>query len=126
LRASNENHLDGVCATATVRVVEQLVHYVALDSVNPVAPFSTWATAATNIQDAVDAIDLPGSLVLVSNGVYAAGGRVMANGVLTNRLLVNRPVTVRSGSGPEATLIVGCQVPGTTNGDSAVRYAEFG
>ncbi len=118
LRGHNESHPEGVLATVTVHVTAP-VHYVAVGSVNPVAPYSSWATAAANIQDAVDASALPGSLVLVSNGVYQVGGRELYG--LSNRVAVTKPVRLQSINGPEVTTIVGYQVPGTTNGDGAVR-----
>ncbi|MCX6928290.1 MAG: PKD domain-containing protein, partial [Verrucomicrobia bacterium] len=120
LHAFNESQPGGITATATVHVVAQPVHYVALGSANPVAPFSTWATAATNIQDAVNAATVAGALVLVTNGIYTTGGRTVY-GTLINRVAVNKPLTLRSVNGPQYTIIQGYQVPGTTNGDGAIR-----
>ena len=94
------------------------VRYVNVNNANPVSPFSTWATAATTIQDAVD-VAVVGDEILVTNGVYQTGGRV--SGALTNRVVVTNAITVRSVNGPAVTVIQGYRVPGTTNGDSAVR-----
>jgi hypothetical protein len=129
IRAYGENDMEGVSATVTVHVVTQPTYYVAVGNTNPVPPYTSWATAATNIQDAVDVADVadvtwlpPGSvLVLVTNGVYATGGRTTGTNLLENRVAVDRPITVRSVNGPEVTIIQGYQVPGTTNGVSAVR-----
>jgi hypothetical protein len=118
LRAYNEDHLGGISSTVTVHVASQSA-YVAADSLNPQPPYSSWQTAATVLQDAVDAA-APGAIVLVTNGLYATGGRVVA-GLMTNRVAVDKPVTVRSVNGPKFTVIRGYQVPGTTNGDGAIR-----
>jgi hypothetical protein len=125
IRAYNQSHPEGVGATITIRVAPQPVHFVAVSSLNPVSPYVSWDTAATNIQDAVDAASLPGALVLVSNGVYATGGRAV-QGTMTNRLFVDKPVIVSSVNGPQFTVIQGYQVPGLTNGEGAIRCVYLG
>jgi hypothetical protein len=118
LRGYNASFPAGVTTTQIVHVVDG-VYYVTLANPNPAAPFTSWATAATNIQDAVDAA-LPGGTVLVSNGVYRVGGRVVY-GAQTNRLVVNKLITVRSVNGPAETAIEGRQTPTNSVGDDAIR-----
>src|SRR6266516_1380268 len=70
------------------------VRYVNLNSTNATPPYTNWSTAATNIQDAVDAA-VAGDEIVVTNGTYAGG------------VNINKPLTVRSVSGPQFTTIAG-------------------
>jgi len=89
-------------------------------------PYTSWATAAHVIQDAVD-VAMEGDTVLVSNGVYAVGGRVGPRSqhftrTLTNRVCITNGVTVQSVNGPEYATILGAGPAGA----SAVRCAFVG
>jgi len=121
-RAYNDDFPAGVIATVTIHVLDISLHYVNIDSITPLAPYTSWSNAATTIQDAVDAAT-PGDEILVTNGLYATGGRAMGTDLLTNRVALNKPLTVRSVNGPEVTVIKGYQVPGAVNGPGAIRCA---
>src|ERR1051326_6644024 len=101
--------------------------YVDSNNSQPLAPYISWQTAAATIQDAIDVSD-SGDELLVTNGVYGIGGRVPTAPYYpyystTNRVTVDKPLAIRSINGPQCTIILGHQVPGTTNGDSAIRCA---
>ena len=104
LEAVNLN--GGTSATVMVRIVSlaEATRYVAING-DDMADGLSWATAKATIQAGVDAVTIPGGLVLVSNGVYAAGGAFAAN--LMNRVALTHAVTVQSMNGPEATIIQG-------------------
>jgi hypothetical protein len=98
---------------------------VSVSSTNPVPPYVDWPTAATNIQDAVD-VSTNGDTVLVTNGVYATGGKNWF-GSGTNRVTLTNAITLQSVNGPGVTWIVGNRIAGTgTALTNAVRCVAIG
>lgn len=79
-----------------------------------------WTRTKATIQSAIDSAWPGATRVLVSNGVYDTGGRV-ASESLTNRVLLDKGLTLQSVNGPEVTFIVGQAADGGSNGDDAVR-----
>jgi hypothetical protein len=97
--------------------VSATTYYVAQNNAGSAPPYTNWSIAATNIQDAINTAT-NGDQILVTNGVYAAGGLAMA-GTMTNRACLNKPLTVQSVNGPWVTFIQGAG----PNGPTAVRCA---
>jgi len=98
--------------------------YVATNSPNATAPYTNWQTAARTIQDAVD-WTFASDHVVVTDGVYSAGGRATPNMPLTNRIVITNAITVESVNGPAVTIIRGAKDPLLTNGSAAVRGVYF-
>jgi parallel beta-helix repeat protein len=111
----------GVITSAVVNIT---VACVDASNISPATPFDSWAAAAQNIQDAIDAVGDRGA-VLVTNGVYASGGRSL-EGDITNRMMLDKTVTLMSMQGPSNTIVEGARDPVTTNGPMSVRCAWIG
>src|SRR6266542_4239165 len=84
----------GLLLTGAVSALAE-VHYVDVNSTNATPPYTNWTTAATNIQDAVD-VAVAGDQIVVTNGTYATGGRVEGSTTTTNRVVIDKALTVRS------------------------------
>ncbi|MBW7909212.1 MAG: hypothetical protein H3C50_09925 [Kiritimatiellae bacterium] len=76
-------------------------HYVSLSG-GHVAPYTNWVAAATNIQEAIDASS-DGDTVLVNDGDYSTGGHVVY-GTMTNRVAIDKAITVQSVNGSAVTI----------------------
>lgn len=88
----NDDTPAGLSATTTVTVTSWSTNYVSPAGTH-LAPYTNWVTAATNIQAAVDAAPYGGT-TLVADGVYATGGRAVPGTVLTNRVCLEKRVSV--------------------------------
>ncbi len=116
--------LSNAFGISTSQVVQLTIRCVDVNNPTPTPPYDSWTSAANVIQDAVDLAGA-GDLILVNNGIYARGGRVMA-GDLTNRVAVDKAVALMSVSGPSATIIQGEWDVTSTNGPGAVRGVWLG
>src|SRR5437762_3960312 len=106
---------------ATAGSAGSAVRYVDVHSINPTPPYTSWATAAQVIQQAVD-VATAGDEIVVTNGIYATGGRAVY-GSMSNRVAVDKPLTLRSVNGPRFTVIQGHQATNDINGGGAIRCA---
>ena len=115
----------GPCVLAVALMVASetraAVHYVDSGNGSPAPPYASWDTAARGIQDAID-VASDGDLVLVTNGLYAAGGKVMTED-LTNRIAIDKALTVQSVNGPGVTIIQGQWDATNRIGPGAIRVA---
>jgi hypothetical protein len=110
----------GTSASITIMRGPPSVMYVASSGSN-VWPYATWGTAATTIQAVIN-IATNGDTLLVSNGVYAAGGVANASPAISNRVCITSAITVQSVNGPAVTYIVGAPDPKTGGlGTNATR-----
>ncbi len=126
MRAQLRKAIPAILALFTLNA-PAITRYVDLNSPSPTPPYTNWPTAATNIQSAIDA-SADGDEVVVTNGVYAKGGRAMY-GTMTNRVAIDKPLLVRSVNGPTVTIIAGQPSPGiiqATNGNGAIRCVYVG
>jgi hypothetical protein len=101
-----------------------LHHYVAQGGQMAYPPYASWQTAASNIQDAVD-LAVAGDTVHVSNGLYNAGAMITPGYSISNRVVVNKAITLRSVNGPAETVISGASDSGS-NGLQALRCVYLG
>ncbi len=94
--------------------------FVSTNSVSD-GPGTVWSNAFHTIQGAVDAA-ASNDTVLVTNGVYDAGGIPAPGYALTNRVCVTKVITIESVNGPTNTFIVGAG----PKGDAAIRGVYLG
>jgi sugar lactone lactonase YvrE len=95
----------GTVTSSVATLTIATAHYVNVNNPSPSAPYTSWATAATVIQTAIDAANV-GDWILVTNGVYPTGGRVVL-GTKWNRVVMTNQVTVIAVNGPRVTTILG-------------------
>src|SRR6267142_5098127 len=98
MRSSNITISFLLAQALLISSAQAAIHYVDVNSTNPVTPYISWDTAAVTIQDAENASAF-GDEILVTNGVYATGG------TSGNRVSIIKSRYVHSVNGPEVTII---------------------
>ncbi|MDD5706722.1 MAG: choice-of-anchor Q domain-containing protein [Kiritimatiellae bacterium] len=118
----NPRILDGIVDMGAYEGGLSTTHYVAQAGQTPAGTYTSWETAASNIQDAVT-VAVAGDVVMVSNGVYETGGTLVSGCTITNRVYINKNITVRSADNdPAGTIIKGAKDPVSGgNGPAVVR-----
>jgi len=106
---------------ASCTAYSQVNYYVDSSRSDNSGAGTNWLTAKRTIQAAVDIAPL-GSIVWVTNGVYAEGTAITPGLALSNRVVINKAITVQSVNGPEFTTIRG----GGTRGNTAIRCVYLG
>jgi hypothetical protein len=116
MRSSNITISFLLASAIMISYAQAAVHYVDVNSTNPVAPYLSWDTAAVTIQDAENVCLIGnGDEILVTNGLYQTGG------TSGSRVSIIRAKYVHSVNGPGVTIIQGYQPPATTNGAGSIR-----
>ncbi|MEM7394942.1 MAG: hypothetical protein AAF492_21630, partial [Verrucomicrobiota bacterium] len=102
--AASNNTTQATATTMVSVITIPDVHYVSPAGANRF-PYDSWNNAATMIQTAID-VARPGRTVLVTNGVYNQGGRLIAPSQWS-RVVISNEIKVISVNGPEFTIIEG-------------------
>jgi len=116
MRSSNITISFLLARALLISSAEAAIHYVDVNSTNPVPPYLSWDMAAVTIQDA-ETSSIGGDEILVTNGVYQSGSS------FASRISIGAAKFVHSVNGPDVTVIQGYQPPGTTNGSGSIRCA---
>ena len=103
---SNRMALAQDYTTVDTNTYEPTTRYVWPASPSPQEPYTNWDTAGHDIQTVLD-ICIPGDTVIVTDGVYAAGGAVVTGQSYTTRIVIPDSVTVCSVNGPDFTTLEG-------------------
>ncbi|MBU1694776.1 MAG: PKD domain-containing protein, partial [Verrucomicrobia bacterium] len=115
------NLAGSVAVTAVVEIVGAGYAYYVATNGSDAAAGTNWATATATIQAAADVAGR-GCVIWVTNGLYDAGGRRVAGGLLTNRVVLDKPLFLRSVNGPAVTCIAGApNAHDALDGAAAVR-----
>jgi hypothetical protein len=93
------------------------VHFVNLNSTTPVAPYTNWSKAANNIASAIQ-VAAPGDIIALYDGYYWL--ETSYKGGIPMGMVIDKPVTVISVSGPSATELVYNSSPASAGGGDGV------